>query len=98
MVKNVPANAKYTGGRGSVPGLGRSLGVGNSNSLQFSCLENSIEIGAWWGHRESNMIEHAHTRAHTHTHTHTNLVRASLVALPMQETGSVPGEGSGTPL
>ena len=84
MVKNVPANAKYTGGRGSVPGLGRSLGVGNSNSLQFSCRENSIEIGAWWGHRESNMIEHAHTRAHTHTHT--NLVRASPVALPIQET------------
>ena len=58
MVKNVPTNAKYIGDKGSIPGLGRSLEVRNSNSLQFSCLENFIEIGAWWGHRESNMIKH----------------------------------------
>ena len=32
----------------SVPGLGRSPGVGNGNPLQFSCLENSMSRGAWW--------------------------------------------------
>ena len=33
---------------GSIPGLGRSPGEGNSNSLQYSCLENSMDRGAWW--------------------------------------------------
>ena len=31
-----------------IPGLGRSPGKGNSNPLQYSCLENSIDGGAWW--------------------------------------------------
>ena len=44
MVKNPPANA---GDVGSIPGSGRSLGVGNNNLLQYSCLENSIDRGAW---------------------------------------------------
>ena len=43
MVKN-PANA---GDPGSIPGSGRSLGVGNGNALQYSCLENSMDRGAW---------------------------------------------------
>ena len=33
---------------GSIPGLGRSLGEGNGNPLQYSCLENSMDKGAWW--------------------------------------------------
>ena len=33
---------------GSVPGSGRSPGEGNSNPLQYSCLENSLDRGAWW--------------------------------------------------
>ena len=45
MVKNPPANA---GDPGSIPGLGRSLGVGNVSTLQYSCLENSMDRGAWW--------------------------------------------------
>ena len=32
----------------TIPGLGRSLGEGNGNSLQYSCLENSTDGGAWW--------------------------------------------------
>ena len=40
MVKNPPANA---GGVGSIPGSGRSLGVGNGNPLQYSCLGNPID-------------------------------------------------------
>ena len=32
---------------GSIPGLGRSLAEGNGNPLQYSCLENSMDIGAW---------------------------------------------------
>ena len=33
---------------GSIPGSGRSLGEGNSNPVQYSCLENSMDKGAWW--------------------------------------------------
>ena len=33
---------------GSIPGLGRSPGEGNGNSLQYSCLENSMDRGDWW--------------------------------------------------
>ena len=45
MVKNPPANAGDTGDVGSVPGLGRSFGEGNP--LQYSCLENPVDRGAW---------------------------------------------------
>ena len=49
-------SACYAGDPGSFPGSGRSLGEGNGHSLQYSCLENSIDRGAWWatvhgGHR-----------------------------------------------
>ena len=36
------------GDKGSVPGSGRSPGGGNDNPLQYSCLENSMDRGAWW--------------------------------------------------
>ena len=32
----------------SIPGVGRSPGEGNTNPLQYSCLENSMDRGAWW--------------------------------------------------
>ena len=44
VVKNPPANA---GDAGSIPGSGRSPGGGNGNPLQYSCLENSMDRGAW---------------------------------------------------
>ena len=47
MVKNRPANAGDAGDMGSISGLGRSLGGGNGNPLQYSCLENSMNRGAW---------------------------------------------------
>ena len=48
MVKNSPANAGDARDVGSIPGLGRSLEVGNGNPFQYSCLENSMDRGAWW--------------------------------------------------
>ena len=36
------------GDLGSIPGFGKSPGEGNDNSLQYSCLENSMDRGAWW--------------------------------------------------
>ena len=45
MVKNSPANA---GDASSILGLGRSPGEGNGNPLQYSCLGNPMDRGAWW--------------------------------------------------
>ena len=42
-------SAYNVGDPGLIPGLGRSPGEGNSNPLQYSCLENSMGRGAWWG-------------------------------------------------
>ena len=47
MVKNQPANAGHVGDVGSILGLGRSPGEGNGNPLQYSCLENPMDSGAW---------------------------------------------------
>ena len=56
------------GDPGSIPGSGRSLGEGNGNPLQYSCLDNSMGRGAWCatvhGVTESDMTN---TRNHTHT-------------------------------
>ena len=47
MVKNLPANAGDARDIGLIPGLRRSPEVGNGKPLQYSCLENSVEGGAW---------------------------------------------------
>ena len=45
VAKNLSANEADTG---SISGLGRSPGEGNGNPLQYSCLRNLIDRGAWW--------------------------------------------------
>ena len=45
MVKNLPAKTEYPG---LISGLGKSPGEGNGNPLQYSCLENPMDRGAWW--------------------------------------------------
>ena len=45
VVKNLSASA---GDSGSIPGSGRFAGEGNSNPLQYSCLDNPMDSGAWW--------------------------------------------------
>ena len=57
LSSQVKASACNAGDLGSIPGLGRSPGEGNGIPLQYSCLENPMGGGAWWGH--------------THTHIHT---------------------------
>jgi len=48
VVKNSPANAGNTRDMGSIRGLGRPPGGRNGNQLQYSCLENPLDRGAWW--------------------------------------------------
>ena len=59
--KNMPANA---GDAGLIPGSGRSPGEANGNPLQYSCLENPMDRGAWQGYsprgcKELDTAEHA---------------------------------------
>ena len=77
VVKNLPANAGHLRDADSVPGSGRSPGGGHGNLLQYTCLENPVDGGAWWATvhgvtRESDTKE-ATEHTHTHTHTHTKL-------------------------
>ena len=56
---------------GSVPGLGRSPGEGHGNPLQYSCLENPVDQGAWWTtvHRAAkSWAQLNQLSVHTHTH------------------------------
>ena len=48
VVKNPPANAGDARDIDLLPDSGRSPGEGNGNLLQYSCLEHSIDRGAWW--------------------------------------------------
>ena len=48
MVKNPPAGARDARNEGLIPGQGRSPGTGKGNPLQYSCLENPTDRGAWW--------------------------------------------------
>ena len=47
MVKNLPANSEAGGVVGLIFKLGRSPGKGTGNALQYSCLEDSVDRGAW---------------------------------------------------
>ena len=55
-------SACNVGDLGSIPGWGRSPGEENGNPLQYSCLENPMDGGAWclWGHKESDTDERLH--------------------------------------
>ena len=64
MVKNPPADVGASGDVGSIPRLGRSPRVGNGNPLQYSCLENSMDRGAWQG--TVHGVEKSQTQLSTH--------------------------------
>ena len=71
VVKKLPANAPDRRELGLIPGLERSHGVGNGNSLQYSFLENFMDRGGWWaslwGHKESDTTEQLITQMFIHS-------------------------------
>ena len=71
VVKNLPGNVGDARGADSIPGSGRSSGVGNGNLLQYSCLENSMDRGPWWA------IVHRVAKSWTWPSTHTLNVKES---------------------
>ena len=81
VAKSPPANAGVSGDTReavSIPGSGRSSGVGNGNPRQYSCPENSMDRGAWWAtvygvaKSQTWLSDRVCTHTHTHTHKHTN--------------------------
>ena len=70
VVRSLPANAGDTRNVSPIPGLGRSPRIGNGNTLQYSCLENSVGRGV------GRATVHGATESDTTEHTHTEVVTA----------------------
>ena len=76
MVKSLSASLGDTRDKGLIPGLRRSPGEGNGNLLQYLCLENAMDRGAWqatvheFAKSQTHVHAHMHIRVHTHTNTH----------------------------
>ena len=85
VVKNLPANARDAG---LIPGSGRSPGEGNGNPFQYSCLENSMDRGAWRAtvhgvtRSQTRLRNWTHictdTDTQTHRHTYTRAILADV--------------------
>ena len=76
LVKNPPANARDARDVGSVPGWGKFPGEVNGNPLQYSCLENFVDGGAWRAtvHGIVKSCTQLTAFVYTHTQTHTVIV------------------------
>ena len=75
--KKKKESACSAGDAGLIPGLGRFLGEGYGNTLQYSCLENPMDRGSQWlqfiGSNRVRPDWATNTHTHTHTHTHRGL-------------------------
>ena len=75
MIKNLSANAGDKRDMNTIPVLGRCPRGGHGNPLQYSCLENPMDRGAWRAAVQGvtqNQTGLRWLRTHTHTHTHTH--------------------------
>ena len=77
VVKNLPASAGDVRDSGLIPGLGRSPGGGNGNPLQYSCLENPMDRGAW----QATVHRVAKSRTQLSTHACVHLGAGTVVGV-----------------
>ena len=75
--KNLPANVGAAGAMGWIPGLGRSPGGGNGNTLQYSYQDNPMDRGTWWATVYWVAKNWTELSMKTHTHTHTLVLLCS---------------------
>ena len=75
MVKNPPANSGDARDAGLIPASGRSPGGGNGNPLQYSCLENPMDRGAW------RATVHGITKSRTRLSTHIQHIHAHMITV-----------------
>ena len=92
MVKNLPANAGDSRDVGSRSVSGRSPGKENGNPLQYSCLENPMDRGAWWCIGLG--ITKNRTRLSTCAHTHSLAGRNAGILQKLLEAFRVQAEDS----
>ena len=85
VVKNLLANA---GDIGSIPGSGRYPREGNGNSLQYPCLKNPMDRGAWWAIQFMGMQRVGHNWAIEHTHR-TQLIYNGVLIYAVEQSDSV---------
>ena len=81
VVKNPPASAEATGDRGLFPGSGRCPGGGHGNPLQYSCLDNPTDRGAWWAESQTQLSSHARGCGEGHMQS---------IAFPFSRLSTVP--------
>ena len=74
----VKVSSCNVGDLGSIPGLGRSTGEGNGNPLQYSCLENPMDRGAWWA------TVHGVTESRTQLSNFTYLLMTKLMSVHLK--------------
>ena len=89
MVRSLPANAGDIRDSGLIPGLGRSPGEGRGNPLQYSCLENPMDRGAWGGLQSTQGCAELDTTEQLSTQHHFKCNCCSL-SLPWQGVVQAP--------
>ena len=85
LIKNPSAHVGDTGDVGSTPGLGRSPGEGNSNPLQYSCLGNPMDRGAWRAIAQG--VTKSWTRLSMRVHMHVFLNRVQRRPMKRERKG-----------
>ena len=89
------ASTYNAGDPDSIPGSGRSPGEGNGNQLQYSCLENPMDLGAWWA--TIHGVAKSWTRQRDFTSLHFQLLlvvkNSPANAGDIRDTGAIPGLG-----
>ena len=87
--KESPINARDTRDAASIPESGRSPGGGNGSQLQYPCLENSMDRGAWQA--TAHGVSKSQLRLSAHTHTSNNTASNIQVMTPDQEPQGISG-------